>query len=400
MNIRETHALDPSAARDKKRLAGYKLPVLLATASLIVTACSSGSPNGSSGTPSSESDATASASETATTKPESSEEVLVATWGGSFGDWAQSSVAPILESEYPHLKPVYDLGDQIARIAKLKAEAQSGRGTMDVVGLPTLEANSLAEAGLLMRLSDEEVPNLQNIKESVANEYCVPRGMSVTGIIYNAEKVQPAPTSFADLWDPKYRGKIGFAWGTTVTEVMYAAAAVAKGGMPDGQDDWEASWPEIERLVQTMDPKTYPNTEALGNGLATGEVWMGVRYKSKLVPWAETARENDITLEFALPKEGAIPHTWCVAIPANAPNPDQAKEYLNAVFSPEAQRSVATEQGYEPVITNADLSPEWEEIVGSGDAMENNMIAKPDYEMLSNNFSPWLDRLEKIFKQN
>ena len=38
--------------------------------------------------------------------------------------------------------------------------------------------------------------------------YAIPFAFDSIGLIYDTDKVKPAPTSWNVLWDPKYKGKV------------------------------------------------------------------------------------------------------------------------------------------------------------------------------------------------
>ena len=38
--------------------------------------------------------------------------------------------------------------------------------------------------------------------------YAIPYAFDSIGLIYDTDKVKPAPTSWNVLWDPKYKGKV------------------------------------------------------------------------------------------------------------------------------------------------------------------------------------------------
>ena len=50
-------------------------------------------------------------------------------------------------------------------------------------------------------------------------------------VIYNPDKITTPPKSYADLFDPKYKGRVGYS------DILYsyniAAANIAAGGKPD-----------------------------------------------------------------------------------------------------------------------------------------------------------------------
>src|SRR5260370_2596435 len=75
----------------------------------------------------------------------------------------------------------------------------------------------LVELGFLAPLDHAKLPNftknagVQYKTESYdpGNVYSIPRASGMTGISYNSKYITTPPTSIADLWNPKYNGKVG-----------------------------------------------------------------------------------------------------------------------------------------------------------------------------------------------
>ncbi|NKX17048.1 hypothetical protein HGG75_22640 [Ochrobactrum pseudogrignonense] len=62
--------------------------------------------------------------------------------------------------------------------------------------------------------------------------YSIPHIYTGRVILYNPKQVSPAPTSYADLWDPKYAGRVGvidLQYQTTIE----SAAMIAGGSASD-----------------------------------------------------------------------------------------------------------------------------------------------------------------------
>ncbi|KAG1245526.1 hypothetical protein G6F66_015620 [Rhizopus arrhizus] len=57
-------------------------------------------------------------------------EIVVGTWGGDYQNLLQQIINPIVDKQ--GVKVVYDTGNAVGRVTKLRAEKNSRRGSMDV----------------------------------------------------------------------------------------------------------------------------------------------------------------------------------------------------------------------------------------------------------------------------
>ena len=63
--------------------------------------------------------------------------------------------------------------------------------------------------GVLETLDMSRIPSGRNIFEKLRLPYLVPVIYGGVVILYNPAKIPERPTSFADLWNPKYAGRVG-----------------------------------------------------------------------------------------------------------------------------------------------------------------------------------------------
>jgi putrescine transport system substrate-binding protein len=93
------------------------------------------------------------------------------------------------------------------------------------------------------------------------------------------------------------------------------------------------------------------------NDLASGEICVSLSW-SGLVLQARArgaAASSPVKVEYAIPKEGTTIWFDMMAIPADAPHPDNAHTFLNYLMEPEVIAKVSNEIGY--ANGNADALP-------------------------------------------
>jgi putative spermidine/putrescine transport system substrate-binding protein len=316
-------------------------------------------------------------------------EVVVGTWGGDYQDFQRQFVEPVLAGQDDPPTVVYDVGDQVQRMTKMRTEGESdGPGTLDVTELSELDMQEMINADLLAEIDTSRLGNGGDLLEALTHEFWVPHIYSANVIIYNTEEVTPAPDSYSVFWDERYAGRIGvltIQW----TNWYYAAAAEVAGGDPG--NDLDAGW---ERMLELADRvRVYDSQEQLGQAMMSGEVWLNANWRARGYQWNEAGQAP---LGTVVPQEGTFPIIFAVGIPRNAPNPDGAYAYIDAMLEAQAQQDFAENMGYSPTVTNTELPGELSEAIGFT-AEEEELITPLDHEYYAENDPRWRQQYVEEF---
>jgi putative spermidine/putrescine transport system substrate-binding protein len=267
--------------------------------------------------------------------------VVVGTWGGDYQNLLQSNIAaPLLEPQ--GFNVIYDTGPDTQRRTKLVAEKRLPRGNVDVAALSAAQMFEMHNADTLLELDWSKIPNSGHILPNIKTTYSIPHIFSSRVILYNPSKIPVAPTSYNDLWDPKYTGHVG------VIDIQYpttleSAAMVAGGSMTD-YEPGKAKLMALKKQGVTI----LPTNEAMAQALKTEEIWICIMWKARGVMWQNAG----VPVKIAYPKEGAVLYVSELGIAKNAPNKDAAYAYLNAALEPKAQRGFIATMGYNPTVDN------------------------------------------------
>lgn len=106
------------------------------------------------------------------------------------------------------------MGSSDDLVAKLRA---GGAETIDLISPSSDAVTAVIEAGLTQPLDLKRIPSYGDLMTSfralvVARKdtviYGLPWAFGPNPMIYNTTKFDPAPTSWAELWDKKYKGKL------------------------------------------------------------------------------------------------------------------------------------------------------------------------------------------------
>src|SRR5947208_645729 len=306
---------------------------------------------------------------------------VIGTWGGDYQNLLDANIVkPLLEPKGVAVQ--WDVAAQGPRKNKLIAERRLPRGTLDIACLSDVDMYDISLSGALDTLDDSKIPNLKNAVAALRHPYAVPHIYSGMVLVYNPEHAQPK--AYADLWDEKYRGKIGLV-DLLFTQILIVAT-VAAGGTPSDFEPGKKKLLELKKLGV----RVLPSNEAMAQALQSGEVWITPMWRARCVQWQNAG----IPVANVAPAEGAIPILFEFAVPKNAPNKDGAYAFLNASLEPAAQIGFAEKMGYAPTVANAQLPPEQAEKLMFS-AAEQAKLVKTDYDYVAKeyqNLKQWWDR--------
>lgn len=284
------------------------------------------------------------------------------------------------------MKIVYVAGNSTDTLAKL--QAQKDKPEISVALIDDGPMNTAVQFGLCAKV--EEGPNSKNVYPNarVAGDHAIGLGYGATGLVYNTQVFEkngwPAPTSWKDLADPKFSGKIvmppisnGFGLLGLVMQ------ARLNGGSEKDIDAGFAAMKNISPSVLAFEPAPGRMAELLQTGEASFGVWGSGRVRALVAQGAP--------VKFVFPKEGAAVILTEVCAVEGAPYPKQAQEFVQHLLSTEIQTVIAQREGWGPVNKETKLDPkETEGMVYSQD-MVASMITV-DYGVINPKRQEWTNR--------
>lgn len=313
-------------------------------------------------------------------------QIVVGTWGGDYQKFLQDYIAtPFLEPK--GVTTVFDTNTDSARKIKLMAERRLPRGSMDIAALTASGAYEMWKNDAVIELDFDRIPAYKNVPGFLKTKHSVAQIYTGRAILYNPTKVTTAPTSYKDLWDPKYQGKIG------VIDIQYQttmeSAALAFGGSPTNYEPGKEKLLELKK----MGVRIYPSNEAMAQALKTEEVWMCIMWHARARQWQAAG----VPVELAYPSEGTGVYVSGFSIPKNARNKDAAYAFLNASLQPEAQANFAKNMGYMPPSPNAPIPADVMARISIPEEAKKKVMLQDDEYLLKNDaqLKDWWD---KVFK--
>jgi putative spermidine/putrescine transport system substrate-binding protein len=277
--------------------------------------------------------------------------IRVQFWGGSDGLVIRKYIVDPFVKE-TGARVVVEEGNTSASIAKVRA--QKADPQIDVIFLDDVGVFTLQREGVLDRLDLARMSNAADVFPGyvVADGYGIGIFNYITTLIYNSARGS-APTSWNDLWDPKFKGKVLSPSITDTQALLFTLMAARLGG--GSLDDLAPAWPKL----QAFRPQIYSfienralNAEALENGEAALAVDIPYYFKPYIDRGYKIAMTTDL-------KEGYFSITGSAAmVKGGKGDREVAYAFINRALSPEAQAGLGRELWYGPTNPKTQLAPE------------------------------------------
>lgn len=209
----------------------------------------------------------------------------------------------------------------------------SGASDIDVAVFTDPILPEVREAGLTRPLPLDDIPNYAQVPDAYKSEDSVAVSVAVWGITYDKSQVQPAPTSWTDLLDDRYAGKV------TASDITYNSSYLTLAAFESiaGGDMTANLAPGFELMKQLREnsPTFWASSSDMLQQLQSGAVVMSpFANGSTAIAAREPGGEN---IAFVAPEEGAYPVGFNMVISADAGSPNAAAAFINCVLDPENQ---------------------------------------------------------------
>jgi spermidine/putrescine-binding protein len=229
----------------------------------------------------------------------------------------------------------------------------------------------LVDEGLVQPIDTSKLSNWNSVIESLAKEgvfdgkqYWIPWDWGFESILVRKDLVEKVPESWADIWDPQYKGRISI---NDSGEAAHIWASLALGLDPWNQTDEQ--YAQVKQKLLDLAPNVlayWSGQTDLDQMLAAGDAWLGVgAWNASYV----SLLNEGLDVEYIDPKEGRTGYLCGFGIPTTSKNVDLALEMIDAYLAPESMAYLANEYGYG--IANQDaiklVKPEMVELLGLED---------------------------------
>jgi putative spermidine/putrescine transport system substrate-binding protein len=314
--------------------------------------------------------------------PASAEELVVATFGGTFVDNSKKCHAAAFEKA-TGASVKYVLGSSVQTAAKLRAAG--ARAELDVAYMDSQIVKQMKAEGLLQSLEPAKIDHWGDLYDASRDKdgYWVSMMFAGTIITYNTNLVKTPPTSWADLWKPSFKGKLAIPdiSGTSGQQFLMAAARLNGGSIENIDPGFEAI-KKLKPNVQMM----YTQPDQIIPLFERGDIAVAVWYTDR----TGAAAAKGVPVAAAYPKEGAIGIVPTVSVPKASQKRELAQKYIAALLSPEGQLCFAQTQFAGPTNRKVHLPADLGKLVPFGDIVGRMYF--PDTDFVARKFPEWSER--------
>jgi spermidine/putrescine transport system substrate-binding protein len=241
-----------------------------------------------------------------------------------------------------------DINDNYEFFGKVRQQLENGQPIgRDIVVLTDYMAARWIRNGYAEPIDKKNVPNASNVVDNLASinydperAYTLPYQSGAIGAGYNIKKTGREITSVADMFDPKFKGRV-----TMFSEPYDSASTVLLG---DGIDCSKASLEQILGAIEKIDKANQDGQfrRFTGNDyttdLAKGNVDIALAYSGDLVQ----LQSDNPDLRFSYFEEGNVAFNDNLLMPAKVEHPYAAETMFNYLYDPEVAAKLAAWVNY------------------------------------------------------
>jgi putative spermidine/putrescine transport system substrate-binding protein len=317
-------------------------------------------------------------------------ELIANTYGGFWETGHRQAVAAVLEQKYgAKVTLVSILANEI--VVRTKAAA-GGKPPVDIALTDDGPFLNAVKEQVFQALPADKITNAAKLypQYKPKNAYGLPVSASVIGIAYNAKKLKVAPASWEDLWNPAYKGRLGFATpASTLGTVTLLSLARLKGG---DESKIEPGFEAVKSLLPSTGSiaATPANLQTL---LERGEVDIAPTWHAN----ALVLKSKGTGIEFVFPREGGIFGLAWLSITKGA-NTELATAYINQALSPDAQKLLASPGFFlGPTIQGVEVAPDYRHIIPASPEVMKKLI-QVDWSTINPVRPEWINRWNREIK--
>ena len=271
-------------------------------------------------------------------KEENNKELVLYTWEGLFpqevlDDFEKEKGIRIINSNFDSNETMLE-----------KVQQSDGKDYDVVIGDDYI-IEQVVKNGLAKELDKSKLSNYGNINPLYQgqfydpdNKYTIPHGAGIPLIVYDPEQVDFEITGYEDLWYSKLEDKIATIASYRAVEGMVLLTM----GKSMNEEDPTVIKEAGEKLVSLAPNIRMIQDTNTQNALLNGEASVAILYTSQVI----AALQENPDLKVVYPKEGLGFGIMNFFIPKNAPDTEEAYEFLNYILEPEVAAKCFDFVGY------------------------------------------------------
>jgi spermidine/putrescine transport system substrate-binding protein len=255
------------------------------------------------------------------------------------------------EAEYGvtvHTDDLYESNEEML------ARIQAGAGGYDLIAPTGYMVQIMKDEGLLLELDHSRIPNMANIDPRFTGlafdpemRYHMPKDWGTTGYGYLSKFVKEDMTSWAQFFElgPEYSGR--YTVLDSAPEVV--GAALKRLGYSYNTADPQEVDEALELLIDFKPHIASITSSQYRQLMSRADTYLALGWNGDFF----YVIEDQPSVRYVIPEEGTEfwVDTW--AIPASAPHPNLAHEFINWILTPERQGVESSFTYYASCVTGA-----------------------------------------------
>jgi spermidine/putrescine transport system substrate-binding protein len=273
-------------------------------------------------------------------------DLTISQWPGYIDPGKDGTVREFEKETGVKVKYIEDINDNVQFFGKMQPlldQGESGGRSLFVV--TDWMAKRMWDLGYLQELNHDDLqtvfdniaPQFEESASDPDREFSVPWQGGLTGIWVDTKKA-PEIKATADLFDPKYKGKV-----TMLAEMRDTVPLVmqSEGINPDdaSKEDWLSTIDKIKEAVDSGQIRKMTGNEYTED-LTSGNVVASIGWSG------DASLIGNKNAEWRRPTDGCDTFFDQMVIPVGAPNTAAALGFMNFVYRPEVQVDIAEYVNY------------------------------------------------------
>jgi putative spermidine/putrescine transport system substrate-binding protein len=310
------------------------------------------------------------------------------------GEYVRKQIIPQFEADY-QCRVFTTEGVTLTQIAALRATRDNPRYSvmfMDDIGIELAKREGLIDA-----LPAAQLPNLSRAyKRFLFNDgYGVAFAISTGGLVFNPQATK-ALTSYADLWEPRFRQRY-LMTTPKFTQSLYLLIATASlvTGKPlkDAQYEIDGAWGRMAELKPNV-ASMYENPAQVMM-VAQGQVDIaGIEYSKNIYPY----KVQGAPLDMCFPGKNTFAGINCLSFVKGAPEPELGAAFINRMLEPAVQQGLATATLTAPSVAGAQFPPEIAQYIAYPESKMDDMgLFAADWAYINPRRPAWLEKYNQVF---
>ena len=316
--------------------------------------------------------------------------LVFATFTGSWEEAHRDVLVPAFRKANNDAEITLDPMLSVDQIAKVKASLANP--PIDVMLHDPGPALQAINQGLIENFPIAQSAHYKDLIADAQLETGPAPFFQVVGITYNPEKIKTPPTSWADIWKPEFKGRVGITnLNSTLGTGWLVEIARMRGG---DENNVDAAFKAIEELKPNL-AAVAANPGALATLYQQGQIDIGPGNFNAI----QILKARGVPVEFVAPKEGAIAFQTSIHIVKNSPNKELAAKLIDAALSPEVQAKLM-ESPYliVPTNTKVKMSGEIAKVLAKDhDDMKKKFVFQ-NWRKINQQRAGWIEKFNRDIK--